>query len=519
LAIAWQDYCGDIDAVTWFVVVIRTVQEFPVPQTVPGLLAARAAREPAHVAIEVPGVASLTLQDWQRRSTALAAGLIERGLPPGARVVLHFGVPDWVDFAIAYVGVQLAGGVPVPCSDRLAPAEINYIVDHCAAAAVLHGAAPVAPPRGGWSSPVDGVSGIRPVDVTVRPSDTAQIIYTSGTTGRPKGVGASHANLTYGCATHPNRRRLGHSRHFLHAFPIGTNAGQTMLINALDARPGALALPRATPMRFAACAQQRAVGSLFVVPALAIELLGSGALDRHDLSRVALFGSTAAALPPSVAAALAAKLPNATIVNYYTSTESAPAQLAMVFDPARPDSVGRAAGGELSVRDEAGAPVPVGEPGEVWLRSPYPRSYLGDEAASRATFRDGWVRMGDLGRVDAGGYLYLIDRDQDVIKSGADKVSTIQVEAALHEHPRVAEAAVVGVPHPVLGTVVAAAVVPRPGAAPDELSTERLRGFLLDRLARHELPSQVILLERLPRNASGKVLKRELREWFAAVPR
>jgi acyl-coenzyme A synthetase/AMP-(fatty) acid ligase len=89
----------------------------------------------------------------------------------------------------------------------------------------------------------------------------------------------------------------------------------------------------------------------------------------------------------------------------------------------------------------------------------------------------------------------------------------------LHEHPRVAEAAVVGVPHPVLGTVVAAAVVPRPGTAPDELATERLRGFLLDRLARHELPSQVILLERLPRNASGKVLKRELRERFTAVPR
>ncbi len=416
------------------------------PATVPGLLAARAAQEPQHVAIEVPGVASLTLGEWLRRSTMLAAGLLERDLPRGARVLLHFGVPDWVDYAIAYVGVQLAGGVPVPCSDRLAVAEVRHILDHSAAVGALHTAGSVAasavpPPEDGWSAAVGDVVGSRPVDVTVRPSDLAQILFTSGTTGRPKGVVAVHANLTFGCTVNPNRRRLAHSRHFLHAFPIGTNAGQTMLINALDARPGALALSRATPMRFAATAAQRAVGSVFVVPALAIELLNSGALEQHDLSGVVLFGSTAAALPPAVAAALAARMPNATIVNYYTSTEAAPAQLAMVFDPQRPDSVGRAAGGELVVRDPAGRPVPFGEVGEVWLRSPYPRRYLDDDAASASTFQDGWVRMGDLGRLDGEGYLYLIDRDSDVIKSGADKVSTLQVEAALHEHPRVAEAA------------------------------------------------------------------------------
>jgi acyl-coenzyme A synthetase/AMP-(fatty) acid ligase len=189
----------------------------------------------------------------------------------------------------------------------------------------------------------------------------------------------------------------------------------------------------------------------------------------------------------------------------------------MVYDPHRPDSVGRAAGGELVVRDQAGRPVPLGEVGEVWLRSPYPRRYLDDDAASASTFQDGWVRMGDLGRLDGEGYLYLVDRDSDVIKSGADKVSTLQVEAALHEHPRVAEAAVVGVPHPVLGVVVAAAVVARPGTDPADLALERLRGFLLDRLARYEMPTHVLLLERLPRNAAGKVLKGELRELFTAV--
>jgi acyl-CoA synthetase (AMP-forming)/AMP-acid ligase II len=146
----------------------------------------------------------------------------------------------------------------------------------------------------------------------------------------------------------------------------------------------------------------------------------------------------------------------------------------------------------------------------VWLRSPHPRRYYRDPSTTAEVFRDGWVRMGDLGRLDADGFLYLVDRRQDVIKSGADKVSTIQVEAALHEHPAVVEAAAVGLPHPVLGAVVGAAVAARaPLTLPD------LRAFLTERLATHELPVRLIVLPRLPRNAAGKVRKRDLIARFA----
>jgi acyl-CoA synthetase (AMP-forming)/AMP-acid ligase II len=346
-----------------------------------------------------------------------------------------------------------------------------------------------------------------PVRREVGPDRLAQIIYTSGTTGRAKGVGATHANLGYGVSAGPRRRKLAHSRHFLHAFPIGSNAGQTMLVNALDARPAALTLPRFTPARFARLIESYQVGTVFVVPAMAIELLNARVHERHDLSSVRLLGSTAASLPPAVAAGMATAFPKATIVNYYTSTEAAPAQTVMVVDPDRPASVGRpSTGGDLKIVGVDGRPAGPGEQGEVWLRSPAgTRAYYRDRRLTDDIFRDGWVRMGDIGYLDQDGYLYLVDRESDVIKSGAHKVSTLQVEAALYEHPAVAEAAVVGIPHPVLGRVTGAAVVTRsPVTAAD------LRTFLLDRLARHELPSRLLFLPELPRNHAGKVVKHRL---------
>jgi acyl-CoA synthetase (AMP-forming)/AMP-acid ligase II len=466
--------------------------------TVPALLKARAETHAERAAMVMAGGRTLTFADWAGRAAAVAGGLVARGVRPGDRVVLRFGNHEWIDFATAYAGTQWAGAVAVPVSDRLADAEVAYIVADCGAVTTVDGGADLegAP----LAEPVPG------------PGDLAQILYTSGTTGRPKGVSASHANLTFGCVPGPRRLRLAHSAHFLHAFPIGTNAGQTMLVNALDAHPAALVLPRFTPGRFARLIAERRVGTAFVVPAMAIELLSAGVAGTYDLSSVRLLGSTGAALPPAVAAALAAALPGATIVNYYTSTEAAPAQTTMVFDPARPASVGRAtAGSGLRVAGPDGEPLPPGEVGDVWLRSPAgSRAYYGDPAAGRDVFRGGWVRMGDLGYLDDEGYLYLVDRESDVVKSGGYKVSTLHVEAALHEHPEVVEAAAFGVPHPVLGTAVAAAVVAR-----SEVSAAGLRAFLATRLAPHELPAPVLRLDRLPRNDAGKVLKRELRRLAA----
>ncbi|MEV7007974.1 AMP-binding protein [Streptosporangium sp. NPDC051022] len=472
--------------------------------TVPQLLRDRAAGDPDGVALIVHGSAPLTYLQWHERATAIANGLVARGVARGDRVGLVFGNADWADYAAAFCGVLAAGAVAVPLSDRLAPADLRFMLEHCRASGVVH-AAGLTVPEVGWSAtPAELRSETSYEIADPAPGDLAQILYTSGTTGRPKGVSATHANLAYGCGA--KRRPFAHSKHLLHAFPIGTNAGQTMLINALDAHPAVVTLPRFTPGRFAALIESYRAGTVFLVPAMAIELLNAGIGDRHDLSSVLLLGSAAAPLPSSVAQALTVAFPNATITNYYTSTEAAPAQTVMMFDPDRPGSVGRAiAGGRVRIATEQGEPLPAGEIGEVWMRSPAaPRAYYGDPGSG--TFRDGWVRMGDLGRIDADGYLYLVDREGDVVKSGAYKVSTIHVEEAVYQHPSVVEAAAFGMPHPVLGTVVAVAMVTRSPLTPEEL-----RIFLKDRLASHELPAHVTVVDVLPRNNGGKVDKRALR--------
>ncbi|MFB7946264.1 AMP-binding protein [Kitasatospora phosalacinea] len=482
------------------------------PATLPALLAHRAAAHGERTAI-VNGERRLDFAAWQRRSGALAGVLRAAGLATGDRVGLCYGTGGWTEFAVAFLAVLRAGGVAVPFSDRTPPAGVGHVLADSGARLLLHG--PAGAPAGvpaGVRTLTEG-TGSGPDDPGLpdpQPSAPAQILYTSGTTGPPKGVTASHANLAHGCTLDERRRPLRHSAAFLHTFPVGTNAGQTMLVNALNAHARCVAAPQFTPARFLRLIPEHEVGSVFLVPATAIEILASPALaaaaGSGALDAVRLVGSTAAALPQPVALGLSRAFAGAQIVNYYTSTEAAPAQVTLLFDPARPQSPGRPASlADLRVTDGAGRPVPPGEAGELWLRSPSaPRGYLGER--DEETFRGRWTRMGDLGRVDEDGFLHLLDRERDVVKSGAHKVSTLQVEDALHAHPLVADAAAVGVPHPVLGSVVAAFVVPA-----GELTPVALRSFLLDRLAVHELPATVHFRDALPRNEAGKVLKRELR--------
>lgn len=485
--------------------------------TVPDLLDSRAAGQPDGVAIQVHGGGTLTYRAWRERAVRAARGLADAGVRPGDLVALRFADRAWDQYAVAFLAVHYAGAAALPLRADLAEPEAARLAQLCGAGAVLRGtdlpglpgatdhtlAAVEATPPGNGEPPA------RPA-----PDDPAQVVGTSGTTGDPKGVLASHANLTAGHRLNPRPRPYAHSRHAIHAFPIGTNAGQMMLLGALTGAPTTVVLPRFDAEEFGRAVEESRIGTVFLVPSMAIELLNSGVPDRRDLSSVLLLSSSAAALPVPVAHALTEALPKATVVNVYTSAEAVPAQLSMVVDLTRPGSVGRPTDPrDLRVLDADAGELPAGEVGDVWLRQPGPqRSYVGDPAAGAGVFRDGWVRMGDLGRLDADGYLYLVDRESDVIKSGALKVSTLRIEDALHEHPGVADAAALGVPHPVMGAVPVAVVVP----AAEGLDLDGLRLFLSTRLSRPELPVRILFATDLPRNATGKVLKHRLRPVFDA---
>ncbi|WP_323189376.1 AMP-binding protein [Kitasatospora sp. NBC_00240] len=480
----------------------------------------RAGTHPERIALLVRGGGSVTYGQWRASAVRAAHGLARAGVRPGDRVALLFTNQEWERYAIAFMAVQYAGAVALAVREDHSATDTARLVELADARTALRGAARPAVPGiadlllDHLTDAAGAAGGDVPAEPPHRPApeDPAQIIGTSGTTGTPKGVLAAHASLTAGLALNPRPRPYAHSGHALHAFPIGTNAAQVVLVSALTGHPTTVCLPRFDAENFARTVEELAVGTVFLVPSMAVELVNSKVAERYDLTGILLVSCSAAALPAPVAAALAGALPKATVVNTYTSAEASPAQISTIVDATRPGSVGRPADpADLRILDPDGHPVPPGGTGDIWLRQPGPpRRYIGAGAPGGAVFQDGWVRMGDLGRLDPEGHLYLVDRESDVIKSGALKVSTLRIEEVLHEHPQVADAAALGVPHPVMGSVPVAAVVP----ATDGLDLDDLRLFLAARLSRPELPVRILLADTLPRNPSGKVVKHLLRARF-----
>ncbi len=477
---------------------------------VPDLLRERAAADPDSVALRVGGGEPLTLGVWEARSNAAARGLVARGIGPGQRAALLFDEHRWDDHAVAYLAVLKAGAVAVPLGSRFAGPELDRILAHAEPAMVVGaGAMELGELERGQS---DGT-----FQVPVDQDELAEILYTSGTTGTPKGVACTSRNLlahdlpTDGAATSTDPVS------FLHCFPIGTQAGQeTLRVPLRIARRTAIALPAFDPVLLCDLVDRHEVARLQLVPAMAQVLVASDAVGLADLSSVRRVILSSAHAPPALFARLAAAFPSASLWNAYALTEAGSARTLTRWDPDRPSSVGLPVGEtELRIAADDGTARSVGDVGEVWLRrrDTPSRLYYRDPEATAAVFVDGWARSGDLGHLDPEGHLHLDDRKKDIVISGGRNISSVEVEDALSEHPAVVEAAVFGVPHPVLGEDVAAAVV-LSGAGG---ATEReLQDVVRTRLAEHKVPRRIVLVEQLPRNASGKVVKAELRKRFGS---
>jgi long-chain acyl-CoA synthetase len=253
--------------------------------------------------------------------------------------------------------------------------------------------------------------------------------------------------------------------------------------------------------------------AVFLVPAMAQLLIAHPQFDTADLSSIRMASLGSAPLAPETMRRLQERLPGCWVSNNWGMTEAGSAYCVLPPEEAsrRIGSVGKPMPPvELKVVDEHGSPLPPGEIGELVVRNPgREREYFNDPEATARTWRDGWLHTGDLARIDEDGYLYIVGRQKDVIIRGGNNIHAADVESVLMEFPGVQEAVVAGIPHPVLGEDVAAWIVTVPGQA---VHLDTLREFLAERLSDYKIPRQIRVVESLPRNETGKVVKHELVE-------
>lgn len=493
----------------------------PLDWTVPAQLRQRAAERPDATAHRVVDGATLTLAAWEESSNAVARGLVDRGVLPGDRVLLPCSTAGWIDYAVAWVAVLKTGAVAVPVS-QAAGAEQTAMVLRASGAVGAVGAVP-AGLRCGWSASVAelaegrstatfGIATTRD-GIAVTPASDAEIIYTSGTTGVPKGVVATHANILY-----PLMHSLSRDASTaLHALPPGTTVGQGLLVQPLGPSPhSVLTLPRFSPQALLRAVEQYRPTHVVMVPAMAIALVNAAARSSYELGSVRQVRTTSAPIHPATLARLAELFGAARIRNVYSTTESWPRRMGTDYDPARPKSLGRpSAGSQVRIVGADGRAAPPGVAGDVQLRSDAPQRRYDREGgagsgASPVFLADGWTRTGDIGVLDADGYFYLVDRNPDLINTGGLNVSSVDVEATIMEYPGVIEAAVVGVPHPVLTECVMAVVRAVPG-----LATEGLGAYVRERQGM-AAPHRIVVMDDLPRKMLGRADKRRLRSLLAS---
>ncbi len=352
------------------------------------------------------------------------------------------------------------------------------------------------------------------VEARIEPTSLAHITYTSGTTGPPRGVTFTHEDVTFG---YREMKALGgpmwagaEARRLLHAAPISTSLAQRFLLEPLFLEgTTTIALPEFSPRRFLDALQEHEPDRIHLVPAMAHSLVATRERRVQETSfvRFVVLSSAHTRLPDLMG--LRDLFPRATVIVTYGLTECA-AWTEMPFDPDRPETAGRPQlASQVRIVDDTGKEVPPGVVGEILLGYPGRpmRSYFRDLVASADVFRDGWTHTGDLGYRDEEDYLYVLDRKKDLIFSGGMKVSSLEVENVLNGHPAVQDVAVFGIPHGPMDDEVAAAVVVR-----SEVSVNDLRSYLKDRLTTYKIPRRIWRMDSLPRNALGKVLKRDLRD-------
>ena len=494
----------------------------PRPQhvtTLHDLLLRPAAGTPDAVAV-ADAAGSLSYAALDAASRAVAGRLIDGGVSPGDRVVLALENSRW--FVAAYLGVLRAGAVAVPLapgqrSDRIAIAAddctpTGAIVDRATAPHLAGRAIAVSIEAGDLERIASATSGVTLPAVDAE--DLAAIIYTSGSTGAPRGVMLSHANLVANTQSILDYLPITATDRAMLVLPLFYVYGLSVLHTHLAAGASIVIDNRfAFPNAVLTAMQQQAVTSFAGVPSTYAILLDRSAIRKTPLPALRYVTQAGGAMPPARVREWLEAVPGVPMFLMYGATEAG-ARLAYLDPselPRRIGSIGRAIPGvELSVIREDGSPAAVGDVGELIARGAnIARGYWQQPQETAQAFIDGAYRTGDLAYQDADGFFFLVGRRKEFLKIGAHRVGPWEIEHALAEHPAVAEAAVIGVPHDLLGEAAVACIVARDGMP---VSDADLARWCRGRLPEYKVPVRILMRDALPRTASGKLDRPALAE-------
>jgi fatty-acyl-CoA synthase len=470
----------------------------------------------------------LTYREFNWRADQLAGALRQHhGVGKGDRVAVL--AHNCVETLELFFAVSKLGAIMVPVNFRLSAPEVQYILGDCAPKVLFYGPefepmvrtlsndldiASVIAYAGGYEPLLASHQGGVPAPAEIQLDDPCLILYTSGTTGSPKGAILTHGTITWNAINTQVGWDLRHDDITLTHTPFFHTGGLNVLTTPLIHRGGTIVLMKGfdAAKSLELIARERCT-VVFAVPTMFHMILETPSFESADLSSLRFFISGGAPCPVSLIEAYARR--GLTFKQGYGLTEAGP----NCFTLDGRDAV-RKAGSvgfpnmhvDVRVVDDAGVDVPAGAVGELLIRGPHVfPGYYKNPAATAAALEDGWLHTGDLVRRDEEGYFYIVDRKKDMIISGGENIYPAELEKILAGHPAIAEAAVIGVPHPKWGEVGRAVVALRSEGL---MSEEDVIAYLGERVARYKLPKSVVFVTELPRNATGKVVKADLRAKF-----
>ena len=477
---------------------------------------------------------SLTNVEIYRTACQLAGVLQAHGAQPGDRILLMMLNSPAV--YAAFIAIWKIGAVMVPVTPMWTAREVRYVLQDSGArlvitspelAARLQEASADLPNFDGilvdGPTTIAGTTNLAPELATARPfeplverapSDLAMLLYTSGTTGHPKGVMLSHDNLIFVADAIYEINRLVGSVKTMQILPLSHIYGVLMMNLGLRMGNTVYIMKHFDAGRVLAIIESFRVQRLAVVPTMLTLLINHPDREKYDYSSLEVVGSGGAALPEATRQEFA-RLFNCQVKQGYGLSETGGALSSYRSDEAyRVGSVGRALPGiEVCALDFNNEVLPPVETGELCTRGRHVmQGYFNNPTATAEALIDGWLHTGDVGRVDADGYVYITDRKKDLVIKGGENISPHEIEEAIYAHPAVAEATVIGVPDPLYGENLLAAVVLKPG---EPLTEDELKQHLAEYVTKFKIPERVVFFDTLPKGASGKILKRAIKEQFS----